>query len=46
MAAAWDDAEPVITGGSVGPGDHGADAGVGEQLEEDHVGDAAIEDVG
>ena len=27
-------------------GDHGADAGVGEQLEQDDVGQAAVEDVG
>ncbi len=26
--------------------DHGADAGIGEDLEQQHVGDAAVEDVG
>ena len=44
MASAW------VGGGAHGelrrPGDHGADAGVGEQLEQQHVRDAAVEEVG
>ena len=38
--------ECVVMVGSVGAGDHRADAGVGEQLEQHDVGDAAVEDVG